>query len=156
MFKVLAIIVKLTKVSMEDNTVSAAAENTNFILGELKLAQEHLVFKRTSVNPGVKCSEIVASINVKKMNPQLVASIHDWLCDTLPIYGLHLRFVTADAAGSTWKVFDSMAAHPVSKVIPSELRCKYELIDYSIKIMLQEIGDEVLLEVVPCSCENQS
>jgi hypothetical protein len=66
---------------------------------------------------------------------QLVASVLDRLRDTLPIYGLHLRFATADAAGSTWKAFNSMAEHPVSKVIPSELRGKYPLIDYAIKII---------------------
>ena len=31
------------------------------------LAEEHLVFKFSSIDPGVKCLEIVASVNVAKV-----------------------------------------------------------------------------------------
>ena len=78
---------------------------------------------------------IAASINVETVTPQLVASVLDRLRDTLPIYGLRLRFATAGAAGSTWEAFDSMIEYPVSKMIPSEPRGKYPLINYAIKII---------------------
>ena len=99
MFEVLANNVKLVKVLVEDNVLSAAAENTNSILNELKLAHKHLVFNWMSVGIRVKCSDIVASINVKEVTPQLVTSVLDRLRDTLPIYGLHLHFATVAAAG---------------------------------------------------------
>ena len=137
MFEGLVNNVKSAKLSEDstENAVSDAAVNTNSILDELKLAQEHLVFKWLPVDPDVKCSEIVTSINGKKVTPQLAASVLGRLRDTLPIYGLHLRFATAYAVGLTWKAFDLMVEHPVSKMIPSELRSKYPLIDYAVKIM---------------------
>ena len=64
-----------------------------------------------------------------------MASVLDRLRDTLPIYGLRMRFATADTTGSTWKAFDSMAEHPVSKVIPAVLREEYQTIDFLIKII---------------------
>ena len=81
------------------------------------------------------------------MTPQLVASVLDQLRGTLQIYGLHLRFATANAAGSTWKVFDLVAEHPVTKVILSKLRCKYELLKSSIKIIHEcpVLGEWIIL-----------
>ena len=46
-----------------------------------------------------------------------------------------MRFAMADAAGSTWKAFGSMAEHPVSKVLPGILVDKYPTIDFSINIV---------------------
>ena len=134
MFEVLA-----NKVNSAAGDSEADPEDvkSNSILDELKLAQEHLVFKWTSTDPETKCSEIVASINVEVVTAQLVASVLDRLRDTLPIYGIHVSFATADAAGSTWKAFASMAEHPVSKIIPGVLRDEYVSIDFSINIVHQ-------------------
>ncbi len=38
----------------------------NSILDNILLAQEHLVFKFSSIDPQIKCSEIVAAVNVTK------------------------------------------------------------------------------------------
>ena len=115
MFEMLA-----NKVNSDAGDLEADPEDSksNSILDELKLAQEHLVFKWTSTDPETKCSEIVASINVEVVTAQLMAAVLDRLRDTLPIYGIHVSFATADAAGSTWKAFTSMAEHLVSKIIP--------------------------------------
>jgi hypothetical protein len=58
-----------------------------------------------------------------------------------------MRFATADAAGLTWKAFDSMAEHPVSQVIPTELRKEYPAVDYSLKIIHEcpVSGDYIIL-----------
>ena len=42
----------------------------NSILDNLLLAEEHLVFKFSSIDPGVKCLEIVASVNVANVRLQ--------------------------------------------------------------------------------------
>ena len=86
MFEVLA-----NKVNSAAGDLEADPEDSksNSILDELKLAQEHLVFKWTSTDPETKCSEIVASINVEVVTAQLVAAVLDRLRDTLPIYGIH-------------------------------------------------------------------
>ena len=57
--------------------------NKNLILNELRLAGEHLVFKWTSIDPGIKCSVVVASINVKKVTPELLTAVLELLTDTL-------------------------------------------------------------------------
>ena len=46
----------------------------NSILDNIPLAQEHLVFKFSSIDPQIKCSEIVASVNVTKVTPGVITS----------------------------------------------------------------------------------
>jgi hypothetical protein len=48
--------------TLANSPISAVQQNS--ILDNLLLAEEHLVFKFSSIDPGVKCSEIVASVNV--------------------------------------------------------------------------------------------
>ena len=118
MFDVLANKVNSTAGDLEADPEGIAQGGSNSIFDELKLAQEHLVFKWMSSDPEIKCSEIVTSINVEAVTAQLVAFVLDCLRDTLPIYSIFVSFATADAAFSTWKAFNFMAQHPVSKVTP--------------------------------------
>ncbi len=46
----------------------------NSILDNIPLAQEHLVFKFSSIDSQIKCSEIVASVNVTKVTPGVITS----------------------------------------------------------------------------------
>jgi hypothetical protein len=84
----------------------------NSILDNLPLAQEHLVFKLSSINPQIKCSEIVASVNVTKVTPGVITSMIIALRDLLPMVGLHLGMATSDAAGCNWVSYhDTLSSH---------------------------------------------
>ena len=112
-------------------------QNQNSILDELRLAKEHLVFKFTSLDPDIKCSEIVASINVEKVNPELIATVTEILIDTLPIYGVHVGFETSDAAGCNWVAFNSLATLSVSDILPKEIMDIDPSIDFDINLVYQ-------------------
>ena len=71
----------------------------NSVLDELRLAQQHLVFKWTSLDPEIKCSEVVASINVEKVSLEIITMITGLLRSTVPIYGLKAQMEVSDAAG---------------------------------------------------------
>ena len=77
-------------------------ERENSILDYLLLAEEHLVFKFSSIDPGVKCSEIVASVNVAKVTSSIITAIMISLRDLLPMVGLEIGMATSDAAGCNW------------------------------------------------------
>jgi hypothetical protein len=62
----------------------------NSILDNLPLAQEHLVFKLSSIAPQIKCSKIVASVNVTKVTPGVITSVIIALRDLLQMVGLHM------------------------------------------------------------------
>lgn len=79
------------------------------------------MFKWTSIDPNVKCSEIVASINVEKVTPGLLTTITELLIDILPVYGLHIAFGTSDAAGCNWVAFNSLSDTTITPVLPTEL-----------------------------------
>jgi len=55
-------------------------------MDELKLAHEHLVFKWSSLDPNIKCSDVVALINVNKVTPEIIAQITELLRETMPIH----------------------------------------------------------------------
>ncbi len=48
----------------ESGIVVTQQSHSSIILENLPLAEEHLIFKWVSIDPNIKCSEIVASINV--------------------------------------------------------------------------------------------
>ena len=82
------------------------------ILENLPLAEEHLIFKWVSIDPNIKCSEIVASINVTQVTAAVITSVMISLRDTLPIYDLEIRMTTTDAAGCNCLSFgDALLTH---------------------------------------------
>jgi hypothetical protein len=68
-------------------------------LDNLPLAKEHLIFKFSSIDPGVKCSEIAALGNVTKVTSGAITSVMIDLRDLLPMVGLEVGMATSDAAG---------------------------------------------------------
>jgi hypothetical protein len=68
-------------------------------LENLPLAEEHLVFKRVLLNPGIKCLEIVASINMTKVTAAVIMSMMISLWDTLPIIDLEIKMTSWAAIG---------------------------------------------------------
>ncbi len=79
----------------------SSKENGQYsIFDQLHLTTEHTVFKWTSLDTSIKCSEIVASINVEKVMPKLMTLILEQLCDLLPNFCLQVVFVVAEATGS--------------------------------------------------------
>jgi hypothetical protein len=82
MFRALAQKMKDTRCGKEiepaasaDTFASATMVHQNSILDNLPIADEHLVFKFSSIDPGVKCSEIVATVNVKKVTSGIITSV---------------------------------------------------------------------------------
>ncbi len=74
----------------------------NSILDNLLLAEEHLVFTFISIDLQIKCSEIVASVNVTKVTSGIISSMIIALHDLLPMVGLQVGMATSDAAGCNW------------------------------------------------------
>jgi hypothetical protein len=64
-----------------------------------------LMFKLSSIDPRVKCSEIVVSVNVTKVTSGVITSVLIALHDLLPIVGLEVRMATSDAAGCNWVLY---------------------------------------------------
>jgi hypothetical protein len=89
----------------ENKGGATAADRPTSILENIPLAEEHLVFKWVSIDPDVKCSDIVASINVKKVSASVITSMMISLRDMLLMFGLEMRMATSDAAGCNWVSF---------------------------------------------------
>ena len=106
-------------------------------MDELRLAHEHLVFKRTSIDPEIKCSEIVASINVEKVTPKVVAMMTEQLRDTTPIYGLDCAGQAFDAAGANWVAAREITlTHSTKDILPQKLMDKYSEIDFGVTVII--------------------
>jgi hypothetical protein len=78
--------------SMEQPQHSSIFEN-------IPLAKEHVVFKFSIMDPTVKCSKIVASVNDEKVTPTIISTILRSLRDVTPCYGFEIGAATWDAAG---------------------------------------------------------
>jgi hypothetical protein len=63
------------------------------------------MFKFSSIDPKVKCLEIVASVNVMKVLPSIITAIMISLRDLLPMVGLEIGMATSNATGCNWVSF---------------------------------------------------
>ena len=96
----------------ERENSSTLAVQQNSILDNLLLAEEHLVFKFSSIDLGVKCLEIVASVNVAKVTSSIITAIMIYLRDLLPVVGLEIGMGMSGAAGCNWVLFwDTLSTH---------------------------------------------
>jgi hypothetical protein len=89
----------------ENSPTSAVQQDS--ILDNLLLAEEHLVFKFSLIDPGVKCSEIVASMNGAEVTSSIITAIMISLRDLLPMVGLEIGMATSNAAGCNWVSFQN-------------------------------------------------
>jgi hypothetical protein len=106
-------------------------------LENIKLAENHLCFKWTSVDPDVEMSEIVGSIDVASVSPSVVSNTLLFLIDTLGMtYDLVTAVATADAAGENMSVFKSLATHSVGEFLPESLTSLFPDIDFSEKNLM--------------------
>ena len=117
-FQTMAQKVRDTESGGRDTGSSAVASEQSSILENLSLANEHLIFKWVSIDPDIKCSDIVASINVAKVTPAVITSIMISLRDTLPMFGLELSMATSDAAGCNWLSFGTLSTHTHRDALP--------------------------------------
>ncbi len=109
------------------------------ILENLPLAEEHLVFKWVSIDPNVKCSDILASINVKKVSAAVITSMMIALRDTLPMFGLEMRMATSDVAGCNWVSFwDTLLTNTFRDALPQQILDKYSGIDYNVRCLMKD------------------
>ncbi|EJK46778.1 hypothetical protein THAOC_34538 [Thalassiosira oceanica] len=109
------------------------------VLDNLRLAHEHLVFKITSIDPheSVKGSPIVASINIEKVTPQIIATVTYMLIDLLPIYGFSAVVSASDAAGCNWAAYKAMGTVSLKDIIDNEVIEKYNKIDFDLVVAFE-------------------
>ena len=108
----------------ENSPTSAVQQNS--ILDNLLLAEEHLVFKFSSIDPGVKCSEIVASVNVANVTSSIITAIMISLLDLLQMVGLEIGMAMSDAAGCNWVLFrDTLSTHTFRDALLCKILNKY-------------------------------
>ena len=94
------------------------------------------MFKWSSLDPAVKCSEVVAAINIEKVTPQIIVSITELLTTAMSIHGLECCAETSDAAGCNWVAAkDIMSTNTIEDVLPQALMDKYPDIDFKIMIV---------------------
>jgi hypothetical protein len=97
---------------IEPAAASTVVHDQNSILDNLPLAKEHLVFKFSSIDLCVKCSEIVATVNVKKVTSGIITSVMIALRDLLPMVGLVDGMATSNATGCNWATYcDTLLTH---------------------------------------------
>ena len=89
----------------DEVTDDSKGPSNNSIMGELRLTHEHLVFKWTSVDPKIKCSEIVASSNVEKVTPGVVAMVTEQLRNTI-------QYMDWVEAGKLWMPPEKIGLRP--------------------------------------------
>jgi hypothetical protein len=112
----------------ENSPTSVVQQNS--IFDNLLLAEEHLVFKFSSIDPGVKCLEIVASVNVAKVTCSIITAIMISLQDLLPMVGLEIGMVTSDAASCNLVSFwGTLLTHTFQDALPCEILDKYPTVD---------------------------
>jgi hypothetical protein len=138
MFQELAQEVKdaTSEAEAEDNVMTFSAQQQNIsILDNLTLAEEPLVFKYSIMDPNIKCSKVVALVNMNKVTPAIITSIMVLLRDTLPIFGLEVGMATSDAAGCNWVLFQDLAIHTFCNALPQQLMDKYPTINFDVKCL---------------------
>ena len=124
----------------------------NSILDNLLLAEEHLVFKFSSSDPGVKCSKIVASVNVAKIMSSIITAIMISLWDLLPRVGLEIGMATSDAAGCNWISFqDTLSTHTFQGALPCEILNEYSKVDFDVRVFDYESFSRCGLYFCPTS-----
>ena len=99
---------------------------------QIPLAKEHLVCKSTSVDPSIKCSEIVASTDVEKVSSSVMYSMVDLVSSSLPNYEFTCAANIVDAHSSNWSALYAKSTHSASQFLPNELMSEFPLIDFSI------------------------
>jgi hypothetical protein len=86
--------------------------NQHYFFENLQLTEEHLVFKFSSIDSRVKCTEIVMSVNVMKVTSRVITSVIISLSDLLPMVGLEVGMAINNAAGCNWVLFhDTLSTH---------------------------------------------
>jgi hypothetical protein len=139
MFQVLVQEVKDSQCNKNIQEEDEAVKQNNSILDNLPLAQEHLVFKFSSIDLKVKCSEIVASVNMTKVTPGVITSMIIALCDLLPMVGLEIGMATSDAASCNWVLYrDTLLSHTFRDELPQEALDDYSTVDFDAKCLMMD------------------
>ncbi len=116
-----------------------ALKQNNSILDSLLFAQEHLVFKFSSINLQIKCSEMLASVNVTKVTAGVITSMIIALDDLLPMVGLEIEMATSDAAGCNWVLYcDMLSSHTFRDALPQDMLDDYPTIDFDVKCLMMD------------------
>ena len=107
-------------------------------MDELRLAHEHLVFKWSLLDPDTKCLEVIASINIEKVMPEIIIKTTELLRDTMPVFGLECAMETSDAAGCNWVSFNTMSTHSIEDILLKALMEKYLSIEFKLACVTKD------------------
>ena len=108
-------------------------------MDELQLDNEHLVFEQTTLDSDIKCSEVVAAININKVTPEIIATTTELLRDTMLVHDLQCAMATSDAAGCNWVAFkDILSTHTIRDILSNELLDEYPKIDFDLMTVAQD------------------
>jgi hypothetical protein len=111
----------------------------NSILDNLPLAQEHLVFKFSSIDLQVKFLEIVASVNVTKLTPGVITSVIIAPSYFLPVLGLDIGMATSDLASYNWVLYcNNLSSHTFQDALPQEMLDEYPTINFDVKCLMTD------------------
>jgi hypothetical protein len=111
----------------------------NSIFDNIPLAEEHLIFKFSSIDPQIKCSESVASVNVTKVMSGIISSVIIALRDLLPMVGLQAGMARSDAAGCNWVLYcDTLSTHTFCDALSQKILDKYPMDDFDVKCLMTD------------------
>ena len=122
-----------------ENVINTEIGQQNSILDNLPLAEEHLIFKFSSIDLRVKCSDILASVNVTKVTSGVITSVMIALRDLLPMFGLEVGMATSDAAGCNWVSYrDTLSTHTYRDALPREILGMYPTVDFDVQCLMAD------------------
>ncbi len=111
----------------------------NSTLDNLPLAEEHLVFKFSSIDLQIKCLEIVASVNVMKVTSGIIRSMIIALHDLLPMVGLQVEMATSDAASCNWVSYhDTLSTNAFCDALSRKILDKYPTVDFNVESLMTD------------------
>ncbi len=95
------------------------------------------MFKFSSIDPKVNCSEIVASVNDTKVTSGVITSMIA-LRDLLPMVGLDFGMAMSNAAGCNWVLYcDTLSMHTFQDALPCEMILeKYTEVDFDVRCLM--------------------
>jgi len=121
------------------------------IIDNLRMADQHLCFRWTSLHPDVKVSEIVATIDVGCVTPEVVSAMSKEVIDMMSAtYGLDTDATFADDATENAKYAAVFSKLPAEGLIDAILVEEYkDKVDFSIKVAFTDLTTGNITVILP-------
>ena len=142
-----------------DSEASSGETNDDFGYGEassiidnLLLADQNLCLRWTSLDPDVKMSEIIATIDVSKTTPEVVAALAIEAMDiAASTYGIYTSSMFADDAGENAKFADTFSVLAAKDLMDEAQVKDYEAkgVDLSVRVGFNDLTTGNLVALIP-------